>query len=246
MPPILTLDSLSVQFSSVAQSCPSLCDPMNRSTPGLPVHHQFLEFTQTHVHRVGDAIQPSHPLLSPSPPAPNPSQHQSLFQWVNSWHEVAKVLEFSASTSVFPMNTQDWSPLEWTCVPQPSHPLKSFNWVKLNEVSNKEDNYRIPSTGRGSQPIDPQPAVCRSPWRMLSLVGVRVDTVDAEEGVADDRLSVGTVEAGAMSPRWTRTLQATVSPTILERHEFSTIWRLEVYVNFILTLKGKNTSDDTR
>ena len=70
----------SVQFSSVAQSCPTLCDPMNRSTPGLPVHHQLLEFTQTHVHRVGDAIQPSHPLSSPSPPALNPSQHQSLFQ----------------------------------------------------------------------------------------------------------------------------------------------------------------------
>ena len=70
----------SVQFSSVAQSCPTLCDPMNCSMPGLPVHHQVLEFTQTHVHRVGDAIQPSHPLLSPSPPAPSPSQHQSLFQ----------------------------------------------------------------------------------------------------------------------------------------------------------------------
>ena len=68
----------SVQFSSVAQSCPTLCDPMNRSTPGLPVHHQLPEFTQTHVHRVGDAIQPSHPLSSPSPPAPNPSQHQSF------------------------------------------------------------------------------------------------------------------------------------------------------------------------
>ena len=65
-----------VQFTSVAQSCPTLCDPMNRSTPGLPVHHQFLEFTQTHVHRVSDAIQPSHPLLSPSRLAPNPSQHQ--------------------------------------------------------------------------------------------------------------------------------------------------------------------------
>ena len=83
-----------VQFSSVAQSCPTLCDPMNRSTPGLPVHRQLLEFTQTHVHRVGDAIQPSHPLWSPSPPAPNPYQHQSLFQWVNSLHEVAEVLEF--------------------------------------------------------------------------------------------------------------------------------------------------------
>ena len=84
----------SVQFSSVAQSCPILCDPVNCSTPGLPVHHQLPEFTQTHVHRVGDAIQPSNPLSSPSPPAPNPSQHQGLFQWVNSSHEVATVLEF--------------------------------------------------------------------------------------------------------------------------------------------------------
>ena len=70
----------SVQFNSVAQSCPTLCNSMNRSTPGLPVHRQLPEFTQTHVHQVGDAIQPSHPLSSPFPPAPNPSQHQSLFQ----------------------------------------------------------------------------------------------------------------------------------------------------------------------
>ena len=74
----LTLSS--VQFSSVAQSCPTLCDPMNHSTPGLPVHHHLPEFTQIHVHRVSDAIQPSHPGSSPSPAAPNPSQHQSLFQ----------------------------------------------------------------------------------------------------------------------------------------------------------------------
>ena len=84
----------SVQFSLVAQSCPTLCDPMNCSTPGLPVHHQLPEFTQTQVHQVSDPIQPSHPLLSPSPPASNPSQHQSLFQWVNSSHEVTKVWEF--------------------------------------------------------------------------------------------------------------------------------------------------------
>ena len=83
-----------LQFSSVTQSCLTLCDPMNRSTPGIPVCHQLPEFTQTHIHRVSDAIQPSHPLSSPSPPAPNPSKHQSLFQWVNSSHEVAKVLEF--------------------------------------------------------------------------------------------------------------------------------------------------------
>ena len=84
----------SIQFISVAQSCSTLYNPMNRSTLGLPVHHQLPEFTQTHVHRVGDAIQLSHPLPSPSPPDPNPSQHQSLFQRVNSSHEVAKVLEF--------------------------------------------------------------------------------------------------------------------------------------------------------
>ena len=83
----------SVQFSSVAQLCPTLCDPMNCSRPGLPVHHHLPEFTLTHIHRVHDAIQPSHPLSSPSPPAHNPSQHQSLFQWVNSSHEVSKVLE---------------------------------------------------------------------------------------------------------------------------------------------------------
>ena len=83
-----------IRFSSVAQSCPTLCDPMNHSTPGLPVHHQLPEFTETHVHWVSDAIQPSHPVSSPPPPAPNPSQHQSLFQRVNSSHEVAKVLEF--------------------------------------------------------------------------------------------------------------------------------------------------------
>ena len=89
------LGILSVQsVSSVAQSCPTFYDPMNCSTPGLPVHHQLLEFTQTHIHQVGDAIQPSHPLSSPSLPSPNPSQHQSLSKWVNSSHEVAKVLEF--------------------------------------------------------------------------------------------------------------------------------------------------------
>ena len=95
----------SPHFSSVAQSCPTLCDPMNRSTPGLPVHHQLPEFTQTHVHRVSDAIQSSHPRLSPSPPAPNPSQHQGLFQWVNSSHEVAKVLEFQLQHQSF-----QWTP----------------------------------------------------------------------------------------------------------------------------------------
>ena len=91
---ICRFNAIPMKFSSVSQSCLTLCNPMNRSTPGLPVHHQLPEFTQTHVHLVGDAIQPSHPLSSTSPPAPNPSQHQNLFQWVNSSHEVVKVLEF--------------------------------------------------------------------------------------------------------------------------------------------------------
>ena len=91
----------SFQFSSVTQSCPILCNPMNHSSPGLPVHHQLPEFTQTHVHQVGDAIQPSHPLSSPSAPAPSPSQIQSLFQGVNSSHEAAKVLEFQLQHQSF-------------------------------------------------------------------------------------------------------------------------------------------------
>ena len=94
-----------IQFSSVAQLCPTLCNPMNCSTPGLPVHHQWPEFTQTHIHWVGDAIQPSHPLLSPSPPALNLSQHQSLFKWVSSSHEVAKVLECQLQHQSF-----QWTP----------------------------------------------------------------------------------------------------------------------------------------
>ena len=92
-------------FSAVAQSCPTLCDPVNRSTPGLPVHHQLLEFTQTHVHWAGDAIQPPHPLPSPSPPALNLSQHQGLFQWVSSSHQVAEVLEFQLQHQSF-----QWTP----------------------------------------------------------------------------------------------------------------------------------------
>ena len=93
------------QFSSVTQSCLTLGNPMNHSTPGLPVHHQLPKFTQTHVHRVSDAILPSLPLSSPSPPAPSPSQHQGLSQWVNSLHEVAKVLEFQLQHQSF-----QWTP----------------------------------------------------------------------------------------------------------------------------------------
>ena len=112
--------SMLCQFSSVAQSCPTLCDPMNHSTPGLPVHHQLPESIQTHVHRVGDAIQPSHPLSSPSPPALNLLQHQGLFKWVSSSHKVAKVLEFQLQRQSFN-----------------EHPgLISFrmNWLDLLEV----------------------------------------------------------------------------------------------------------------
>ena len=95
----------SFQFSSVAQLCPTLCDPLDRSTTGLPVHHQLPESTQTYVHWVRDAIQSSHSLSSPSPPALNLSQHQGLFQWVNSSHEVAKVLEFQLQHQSF-----QWTP----------------------------------------------------------------------------------------------------------------------------------------
>ena len=91
----------SIQFSSVAQSCPTFCDPMNPNTPGLPVHHQLPEFIQTHVHRVSDAIQPSHSLLSPSPPDLNPSQNQGLFQGISSSHQVLKLLEFQLQHQSF-------------------------------------------------------------------------------------------------------------------------------------------------
>ena len=94
-----------VQFNSVTQSCPTLCNPMNCSTPGLPVHHQLPESTQTHVHWVGDAIQPSHSLSSLSPPALNLSQHQGLFKWVSSSNQVAQVLEFQLQHQSF-----EWTP----------------------------------------------------------------------------------------------------------------------------------------
>ena len=114
-----------VEFSL---SCPTLWDPMDYSTLGLPVHHQLPEFTQTHVHWVGDAIQSSHSLLSPSPSALNPSQHQGLFKWVSSPHQVAKVLEFQPSASVLPMNNQDWFPLGWT------------SWISLLSKDSQESS----------------------------------------------------------------------------------------------------------
>ena len=105
-----------VQFSSVAQSCPTLCNPMNCSTPGLPVHDQLPESTQTHVYWVSDAIQPFHPLSSPSAPALNPSQHQGLFKWVSSSYQVAKVLEFQLQHQtfqwIFPLGRTGWISLQ--------------------------------------------------------------------------------------------------------------------------------------
>ena len=105
----------SVQFSSVTQSCPTLCDSMNCSTSGFPVHHQLLEFTQTHVHWIGDAIQPSHTLSSPSPPALNLSQHQGLFKWVSSPHQVAKVLEFQLQHQSFQRTRRTEVVLKFYC-----------------------------------------------------------------------------------------------------------------------------------
>ena len=132
-----------LQFSSVqvAQSCPTLCDPMNCSMPGLPIYHQLPDFTQTHVHRDIDAIQPSHPLSSPSPLAPNPSQHQSLFQWVNSSHEVAKVLEFQLQHYSFQRNPRAdllWNGLVGSpCSPrdsQESSPTPQFKSLTNGET----------------------------------------------------------------------------------------------------------------
>ena len=108
------IKTYSVQFSPVAQLCPTLCNPMNRGTPGLPVHHQLPEFTQTHVHRVGDAIQPSHPLSSPSPPAPQSLPASGSFPVSQFFASGGQSIGASSSVSVLPMNIQDWFPLELT------------------------------------------------------------------------------------------------------------------------------------
>ena len=104
----------SVQSSSVTQSCPALCDPMNHSTPGLPFHYLLPEFTQTHVHWVGDAIQPSHPLSSHSPPSPQSLPASGSFPMSQLFAWGVQSIGVSASASVLPMNTQDWSLLGWT------------------------------------------------------------------------------------------------------------------------------------
>ena len=114
---IYPFTQVSVQFSSVTQSCPTLCNPKDFSTPGLPVHHQLPEFIQTHVHWVSDAIHPSRPLSSPSPPTFNLSQYQGLFKWVSSSYQVAKVLEFQLQHQSF----------QWT----PRFPLGWTGWISL-------------------------------------------------------------------------------------------------------------------
>ena len=130
------------QFSSVTQSCPTLCVPMDCSTAGFLVHHQLPEFIQTHVHLVGEAIQPSHPLSSPFPPAPNLSQHQGLFQWVSSSHQMARVLQFQLYNPPFQWIfrvdfLQDW--LVWSpCSPrdsQESSPTPQFKSINSSVLS---------------------------------------------------------------------------------------------------------------
>ena len=140
--PLLYLSFLLTSYCSVAQSCPTLCDPTDCSKPGLPFLPHLLELTQTHVHWVGDAIQPSHPLSSPSPPALNLSQHQGLFRWVRFSHQVAKVLEFQLQHQSFQQVLRidflhDW--LVWTpCSPRdlqessPTPQFKSINSLALS------------------------------------------------------------------------------------------------------------------
>ena len=149
-----------VQFSHSVVS--NSLRPMNRSTTGLPVHHQLPESTQTRFHRVGDVIQPSHPLSSPSPPASNPSQHHSLFQRVNSLHQVAKVLGTSASTSVLSMNTQDWSPLErtgWISLQS-----KELSRVFSNTTVQKHQFFGAQLSSQSSSHIHTWPLEKPQPW----------------------------------------------------------------------------------
>ena len=161
-----------IWISSVTQSCPTLCDC---STPGFPVHHQLLELAQTYVHQVGDAIQPSHPLSSPSSPTFNLSQHQGLFQWVSSLYQVAKVLEFQLQHQFFQWISrthflQDW--LIWSpCSPRdsqessPTPQFKSINSSALSFLDNPaltsihdhwENCTRSPTLQEDSLPAEPQ------------------------------------------------------------------------------------------
>ena len=123
-----------IQFSSVAQSCLTLCDPMNHSTPGLPVHHQLPEFTQTHVHGVSDAIQPSHPLSSPSPPAPQslPASESLPISHLFAWG--GQSIGVSASASVLPMNTQEWSTLNTSINVNKAFDCKQHSWLLFQKL----------------------------------------------------------------------------------------------------------------
>ena len=150
----------SVQFSSVAQSCPTLCDPVDCSTPGLLVHQQLQEFTQTHVHWVSDAIQPSHPLLSPSP-ALSLSQHQGLFKWVSCSHQVATVLEFRLQHQSF-----RWIPWTGWISLQPKGLSRVFSNTKVQK-------HQFFGTQLSLQPkshIDTWPMEKRYPWLDGSLL----------------------------------------------------------------------------
>ena len=138
------LQDLLVQFSSVTQSCLTICEPMDDSTPGRPVHHQLPEFNQTYLRRVGDAIQPSHPLSSPSPPAPNPSQHQGLFKWVSSSYQVAKILEFQL-------------------------PHQSFQWTSRTDL-HYDGLVGSPCNPRDSQESSPTPQFKSIDSSVLSLL----------------------------------------------------------------------------
>ena len=127
----------SVQISSVVQSCLTLCDPLNCNTPGFPVHHQLLELAQINVHWVSDAIQPSHPLSSTSPPAPNPSQHQSLFQWVNSSHEMAKGIHPAAAAAAKSLQSCPtlWDPMDCSLPGFSVHGIlqvRTLEWVNTS------------------------------------------------------------------------------------------------------------------
>ena len=126
---------LSIQFSSVTQSCPTLWDPKNRSTPGLPVHHHLLDFMQTHVHRVNDAIQPSHPLSSPSPPAPQSLPASESFPVSQLFALGGQSIGVSASASVIPMNIQDWVPLAWTGLSVLNTHLLKDIWQNTSQIS---------------------------------------------------------------------------------------------------------------
>ena len=143
------------QIRSVTQSCPTLCDPINSSMPGLTVHHQLLEFTQTHVHQVSDAIQPSHPLSSPSPPAPNPSPASESFPMSQLFTWGGQSTGVSASASFLPKKSQGWSPSEWTG--WVSLQSKGLSRVFSNTTVQKHQFFSIQPSSRSNSHIHTWP-----------------------------------------------------------------------------------------